>query len=217
MTEFKSASTRYLYVDLCFTIVKENTTFKFIKYVIQKEGMTIQKILYALYMSKFFSVWQSIVKPTKYTRSKLLLKLLTGVKRDVIEDHAHEYAKNALSYNSRENVINKIKDAQECGVHVTILSASIDPVVKAFANILSTDYICSTLAYKNKLVTGTLKFDMTGQKSRYVSTALHTTMITDNFEDIEMQNTIDEFYIVLKQRSHKKIWDRVSKVKGYIS
>lgn len=217
MTEFKSASTRHLYVDLCFTIVKENTTYKFIKYVIQNEGMTIQQILYALYMSKFFSVWQSIVKPTKYSRSKLLLKLLTGIKRDVIEDHAHRYAKDALSYNSRKNVISKIKDAQKCEVHVTILSASIDPVVKAFANILSTDYICSTLDCKNRLVTGTLKFDMTGQKSGYVTTASHTTMITDNLEDIEMQNTIDEFYIVLKHRSHKKIWNSVSKVKGYIS
>lgn len=216
MTESKSDSTRHLYVDLCFTIVKENTTYKFVKYVIQNEGMTLQKILCTLYMSKFFSVWQRIVRPREYNRSKLLLKLITGIKKDVLEGHALRYAKDALSNNARENVINMIKNAQKRGEHVTILSASIDPVVRAFAHILSTEYSCSNLAYKNRLATGDLKFDMTGQKSGCVTTALHTTMITDNFEDIEMQNKIDEFFIVLKHPSHRKIWNTVSKVKGYI-
>ena len=216
MPKVKSNLPPHLYVDLCFTIVKENTTYSFIKRVIQHSGTIPQKILYIFYMSKFFSAWQMLMRPKNYNRTVLLIKLISGFKKKELEKLAHSYAEHALSFNGRQEIINMITDAKNRNENITILSASIDPVVKAFAHILTIDYRCSTLRYDNEVSTGELKFDMTGLKSSYVATSKHTTMVTDNFEDIEMQEKINDFYIVLNHPSHKKFWKTVSCVKGYI-
>ena len=207
----------HLYVDLCFTIVKENTTYSFIKHVIKHSGTIPQKILYNFYMSKFFSAWQVTLRPKAYNRTMLLIRLISGFKKDELEEHARKYAKCALSFNGRAEVIDMINDAKNRNENITILSASIDPVVKAFAHILAIDYRCSTLEYDNGVATGELKFNMTGLKSSYVTSFKHTIMVTDNFEDIEMQGKINDFYIVLNHPSHKKYWKAVSGIKGYIS
>jgi phosphoserine phosphatase len=168
-------------------------------------------------MSKFFSIWQRIMRSQNYNRTTLLLNLIVGFKKDILEAHAMQYAKRALSFNARDEVIKMITDAKNRQDDVTILSASIDPVVKAFSDILSVDYRCSTLKYNNNLATGALNFDMSGLKSRHVTNLTHTTMITDNFEDIEMQSKINEFYVVLNHPSHKKFWQAINNVKGFIS
>jgi phosphoserine phosphatase len=181
-----------LVVDLCGTIVLENTTHSFLK-VLQLRGAS--RFLRSLLLSRLGLAVGERVAPALHRRG--LMACLRGMPLVVLKDEACRYAKTALAQNGRKEVILRVAEQPaEC----LLASASLDVIVEAFAACLSIPlWVASTLEIgADGNCTGHLHRDLTGRKLAAISILLGEApgtfhLITDNPEDTDLMDAAISF------------------------
>ena len=187
-----------LVVDLCGTIVRENTTHGFLLY---HEYPLIRRLWARFVLSRVISFAISRISPGAQRR--LLIRSLYGLPLARLHEMAMNYAETSLRKNARETVLTKIREQKICKGRVLLASASLDFIVEAFAAQLESDgFVATELCYDaNGVCQGKINRDSTGCKLSRLHEAnlgkpFQFDAISDNPEDVDLKNAANEFWFV---------------------
>lgn len=196
------------YLDLCYTTVNENTTYGFVKFALTKQKQYDRLLTYCFITSKLFSLVSRLFDKYGSLQVGLVVRLLRGTPRNTLYDLANNYAAQSYKKMRRDHIHEFCKARISEGAEFMLLSASLDPVVSAFARLLAMPYTCSELEYDDLgICQGTFRRNISGHKSDFLKANQLNFMITDNFEDFEMHHKVEKFYVVLKKPKHRAFWD----------
>lgn len=193
---------KILVVDLCGTVVYENTTQGFLR---QARLPLPWRMLADLLLSRI-STFPAHRFDCEQLHRKALIACLRGLPRFDLLRQAEEYARSALSSRARLDVLRRIKAAQDEGVRVVLASASLDFIVEGFAKALFAESAVSTrLMYRaDDRCVGRIAVDSTGRKlvllNEYVkSSEFGFDVITDNAEDTDLMQAAENVWFIHAQ------------------
>lgn len=179
--------------DICGTLVRENTTRGFLAWMAGHGGRT-REIHAAL--SRPVS-WVSVRSGVDLSR-RLLIRTLRGYDRAQLETEARAYAERALAQRGRVSLLETLRRNAQAGGTLVLASATLDPVARAFGDILGAKAaVSSRLAYDaHHRCLGRLDSDLTGRKWTEVRFLIATSkpedviLHTDNHEDLELMQHV---------------------------
>ncbi len=206
-------SQKLIVCDVCDTLYRSNTTFDFIRFVVEKEKW-VQRSLLLLVVSRKSPLFYFLVIAGKLFHQDLIrkvaLRFLKGKSKIDLDLLAQQFYSDFLESRANMKVFEKILTN---GVTTTLLlSSSIDPVIATIAHSNKLRFYSSELKWKQGKATGTLRKDMTGKKHEVVNKILseehfnRLQVITDNRSDWELVKLADERFIVIKNESEKIFW-----------
>lgn len=193
----RPASPRLLVVDLCGTIVRENTTHAFLREAAL--GGWRGSAARALLSRAGFAA--ALMMPRGGHRA-LACACLAGVEREGLRAAAARYAERALARSARRSVLDEIDASRSAGVPVVLASASLDVIVEAFARRLgATDWIATELGWgRDGRCSGRIVRDATGRKLSLLverrGPLPPMRVLTDNPEDTDLVDAAIEARIV---------------------
>jgi phosphoserine phosphatase len=178
-----------LVVDLCGTLILENTTREFVRRLRLSPGAAL---LRAFALSRFAAMLGSLTG-RDLVRS-LLIRCLRGQSKSGLETAARDYVKRALAEKNNPRVLLMIREAKLEYRQVYLATASLAAIALAVVQELQLDgYIASDLAYEaDDICTGGLALDATGNKWNLLLSRFprfrdsHVTVVTDNVEDDDL-------------------------------
>jgi len=188
-----------LIVDLCGTLVRENTTHGFLR------ALPLPMFARMHITAALSRLGSGFYRRTGIDiRLRVLIPVLRGLHASLLDDCAVTYAQNCLRQHNNPIVLRAVQQARDRGVKVILATASLDPIAKAFCNILQLDgFVSAKLAYDSEDVClGFLAQDTTGQKLKYVGELLgpnvleHFHVFTDNPEDMDLISAAQQAYFV---------------------
>jgi HAD superfamily phosphoserine phosphatase-like hydrolase len=202
--------------DICDTLFYSNTTFDFIKFVLQEKGWTGKIRQFKSFTRKSSPVFVGLYILQKFSKQdwpkKLCLRLLKGLSKEELFQFGEAFEKHFLTSRLVEKTHQMLNQLKKEGKQVVLISASIDPVVAAIAKALEVDFRCSELAYdKQGYFTGALKHEMTGQKRTAVRLMLSSedalfAVATDNFSDRGLVEAACQRYVVVYNEKALNYW-----------
>jgi phosphoserine phosphatase len=196
------------YLDLCYTTVRENTTYGFVKFTLIRRREFTKLLNYYFVTSKFFSLVSKLLGKRGSLQVDLVVLLLKGIPREALYNLAEHYADSSYRKKRRDSVHEFCQARIAAGDQFTLLSASLDPVVSAYSRLLKMPYASSELEYDDSGdCQGKFKNNISGHKSELLKADQLNFMITDNFEDFEMHDKVQKFYVVLKKAKHRSFWE----------
>lgn len=169
---------KYIF-DLCGTLVSENTTKGFSRFLMQEKGRG-QGVLLLDLMAKYFSFL-----PFDMNRKFWLSRFLGETKRDLYR-LAVLYARDTLKDKANPKVLSQLYNAKDNGAEIWLMSASVDPVVAGFVEILGLDGgVSSRMQYsESEVCTGRLQQDLSGSKQYHIPKHINKFIFfSDNEED----------------------------------
>jgi phosphoserine phosphatase len=189
-----------LVVDLCGTLILENTTREFVRRLRLSPGATL---LRAFALSRVAAILSNLsgrdlVRP-------LLIRCLRGHSKPDVEAAARDYVHRALAEKNNHRVLLEIHEAKLEHRQVYLATASLAAIAVAVVQELQLDgYVASDLAYRaDDICTGQLALDSTSNKwnlllSRFpVLRDAHMTVVTDNPEDDDLMRHASVAYRVV--------------------
>lgn len=188
-----------LVVDLCGTLIREDTTRGFIRSL----GLTGWRSI--LVRAANLPSLRRACNLLRYDLArKLLVAALRGFPKDFLESAATEYAAAALEELGRPRVLEAIRAALAAGQPVYLATATLDPVAAAVTSRLGlTGMVSSELAYDSAgRCTGRLALDRTGckwaglQRMNPSLGAGKMTFYTDNSEDLDLMSRASEVHFI---------------------
>lgn len=204
--------------DVCDTLFYSNTTFDFLRFVLERERDTGRLRTLQLLSRRWsplflgLSAWQRLRggDPIKTAA----LRLLRGFSRPRLYALGEEFAAEFLESRKLARPHQLLRELQgQAGGRAVLLSASLDPVIAAIARRLGTEFRSSELNYDAQgNCRGTLRRDLTGQKLVALaellgSTALPPlTVVTDNFTDRELVTAAAHRHVVVHRAAAKQFW-----------
>lgn len=196
--------TKILLVDLCDTFYPCNTTMGFISYVIKRDSLIVNSYYLKVISSIIFKILKIDIKRLLY------LKKIKGKTKRELSHLADSYIETLTP---NEEVIQKIKEYQDLGYKVIIVSASLDPIVKSVVSKFGFDgYESTTIGYSNDLCTGKIIKDLLGNKATIVRKIKEANnrvvFITDNMSDDTCIEYCDKFYAVIPKGKRETFWER---------
>lgn len=186
-----------LVVDLCGTIVKQNTTHGFLR---SEWFPGWRKRLAALILSRAGGVFLSRLLAGQ--QRALLILLLRGLDQEELRQWAEKYAEKILREHPREDVLDAIRERKRAAQPIYVASASLDFIVEAFAKVLGADgYVATELVYRRGRCAGFVERDSTGVKLALLVADLGVEpkgfdVITDNPEDTDLMNSAVETWFI---------------------
>lgn len=188
-----------LIVDLCGTLVRENTTHGFVRRL-------PLPMLTRLRVSAVLShLGGSLYRRSGIdVRSRVLIPALRGLHSEVLRDCAVAYARDCLTQHNNPIVLRAVQQARASGAKIILATASLDPIAAAFCDILQLDgFVSARLAFDSRNVClGFLAQDTTGQKLKYVCEQFGTNIrdrfdvFTDNSEDVDLMTAAQQAYFI---------------------
>lgn len=189
---------KILVVDLCGTIVRENTTHGLL---VSPELPLLRRLWARFILSRVAAYLASRISPG--AQRVLLINCLRGLSNVTLRNVATKYAKTALSRNARRTVLARIHHHKAQGGRVLLASASLDFIVEAFALELASDgFVATELCYDaNGVCRGKISRDATGCKLSRLREVIgeesfQFDAITDNPEDLDLKNAANEFWFI---------------------
>ena len=189
-----------LIIDICGTLVKENTTHAFIKFI----SLSWQeRAVYSLAMSHLMGLITDCLHID--LRRRMLVRILKGMSQEYLYKAAEEYAKKSLLNQGNEFILSEISKHKNSTI--CLASASLDPIVSAFAKLIKADcFVASQLAYdSNGLCKGYISDDATGRKWELITRNCKINVnhhfvktYTDNSEDIDLIENSNIVYFLNK-------------------
>ena len=208
--------TKLAVFDVCDTLYKSNTTFDFIRFVLETEQKSFKALLFRLFTFKyspFFILFYLIQKLNKQDVCKQqCLALLKGYSNEALRELARQFKETVLEKVKIEATHQLLADCKEDGTEVILLSASIDPVIDVIAASLGVKALSSTLAYTNTgIFNGRLDFEMTGKKQTKIEGfGYHETtelmVVSDNFTDKKLMSLARHKYAVIYSEEARQYW-----------
>lgn len=154
----------FMIIDLCGTLVKENTTHAFVGYINLPWMKRFIRYIAMGHLVGFFSAYFY-----NNLRKKMLAYTLKGISREKLYELAKEYAQKTLIDKGNKFILSEISAHENATI--CLASASIDPVVSAFAQLINADcFVSSQLAYDSAgICQGYYASDATGVKWRLIT------------------------------------------------
>ncbi|WP_143961594.1 HAD-IB family phosphatase [Litoribacter populi] len=206
--------------DVCGTLYRSNTTYDFLKYYLNKNN-NLQYLKICLLLSlpgKALVVALSKIGWNLPLR-EYLVGLLKGAPKEEVALEAEKFVKEILCSKKIDRVHEVLKSASCEKKEIILISASIDPVVKAIADELGvSSFICSTLDVDAKgCYTGKFSIDIKGKKAGFAFEngciqSEFTTVFTDNKDDIDLIELCETSFVISK-RQNVNYWKK--KLKPY--
>lgn len=165
-----------LLVDLCGTLIAENTT------------------------NGFLDRWLKLSPSRRRVRSLfggrriVSVTALRGLDRQFLEQEAAEYVRDRLAHHSNPLVLEAIRSAQSSGAAIYLATASLDCIANAVREQLRlNDVVTARLGYdRRERCTGFFALDTTGRKLQHLRQLLsekairQATAYSDNSEDLDL-------------------------------
>jgi len=194
-------------VDLCGTLVLENTTRGFLEHLRrQNRAHCLADVALSPLVSRFAAITGAdIVRP-------MLIRSLRGIPKDTLYEEASLYVDDLLHLKLNEKVVRLIEDRKSKGAQFVLATASLDPIAAAVGRSMSfSRVISSKLEYRNGVSTGHLELDVRGAKWSQVMTSFpelanseKIVAITDNAEDEDLRSVATELHYMAHQNAARK-------------
>jgi phosphoserine phosphatase len=191
---------KVLVIDLCGTLILENTTREFLRSLRLSLRGTL---LRGFALSRVAAILGNLAD---YDLSRpLLIRCLRGLSKSCIEAAARDYVHRALAERNNHHLLVEIQRAKLEHRQVYLATASLAPIAISVVHELQLDgYVASDLAYQmDDICTGQLALDSTGNKwdlllSRFPEFRdADMTVITDNTEDEDLMQHASIAYRVI--------------------
>lgn len=209
--------------DVCDTLFYSNTTFDFLRFVLQQQGktakLTLLKALTTRWSPLFvgLAVWQKAAggDPIK----AVALRLLAGTPKAELYALGHRFVAEFLPARRIARSHELLASAAGTSTRVLLLSASLDPVIAALAEALGpVEFVSSQLEYDAQdRSTGRLQRELTGQKQHALQQLLtnqtepvRLAVATDNFTDLELVTQAELRYVVVHSAAAKQFWQNLN-------
>lgn len=166
-----------LIVDLCHTLIAENTTKAFLDDWLIRDG------------------WRQRLRKSILGRKRpTFLLALRGLSKQFLYEQADDYVRDRLSRIANPEPLDAVSHAQKRGLPVYLASASLDPIAAAVARQLSLNGVVSSrLKYDTRdLCAGFMALNVTGKKLAHLRLILTDSQLrdsavyTDNIEDTDI-------------------------------
>lgn len=172
-------SKRTLILDLCGTLVSENTTHGFLC------SLPVSGLRRAVLNAALSRMGGAVCNRVGIdARLALLVPALKGLQRDFLYEHGVAYAKECLRRGSNPMVVSAIGAARDAGAKVILATASLDPIASAITRVLELDGVVSAeLAYDDDTgrCLGRLAHDTTRTSCQCLTTRMTTKNLTMGF------------------------------------
>jgi phosphoserine phosphatase len=189
-----------LVVDLCGTLILENTTREFVRNLQLSLSATLLRAFALSRVAAILSTFagRDLVRP-------LLVRCLRGHSKPGLEAAARGYVHRALAEKNNHRVLLAIHEAKLERRQVYLATASLAAIAIAVVQELQLDgYVASDLTYQaDDICTGQLAIDSTGHKwnlllSRFPGLRdAHMTVMTDNPEDDDLMRHASVAYRIV--------------------
>lgn len=201
----------YLF-DICGTLYKSNTTYDFIGYYLQKHNRLkylYYKSLFSLPAKIFFKIL-SVTGKSAGVR-EFLVGFIAGADKVELDSASAEFIKDFLSRKKIDATHDLLTSKIKNNDRVLLVSASIDPVVKAIAQHLGVAEYCSTvLEYHEGIATGRILADLEKSKLKYlldnriINKDQTFAVFTDSFADLDIVLVSSECTIICRVSERQK-------------
>lgn len=202
--------------DVCNTLYDSNTTFDYIKFVLEKENQLKKLKKVNSFDGKYhprniFSYVLNKLVGIDYAKS-LAVKQLKGLSKEELDAYAVQFFNEVLSKKQINIVFKKIKSLNE--EHIVLASASLEPIIQEISNRLNAkSYACSTLEYDNGISTGKIKQEAKGKKLDLLKEKMvlsnDYTFISDNFSDKNIMKTSSNPIAVVYNEKSNHFWEEI--------
>jgi phosphoserine phosphatase len=204
-------------VDVCGTLVWEDTTIGLLRYHLdrapERRWRAVCLKLLVSRSSPLFWIFVALERLLRlHVLKHVLVRLLKGDSTQDLEQSAQEYAHMLWRERRVPAVWSAIQDAA-AGGRVVLASASLEPVVRNLASLLSARYVASSLDVRHGVLTGRYGTDITGDKIRALREqhAVDVTeggccVISDNWSDRLLLSHAAHAVVVLHRASHRSRW-----------
>lgn len=208
--------TGYCIVDVCGTLVKDDTTIGLLRWHFVRHSRWRLLLLGSL-TARWSPLRLLMAVMEKVTRRHLLkhglVRLLKGDSVAEVEQSASGYADWLLSSRRVEHVTKLLDGSKARAEGLVLASASLEPVVAALASRLGARFVASSLSTANGRHLGRYARDLTGQKLAALDELLpadwkkHAVIgISDNLTDRTLLQTVQKPYVVLHSHGHRARW-----------
>jgi len=199
--------------DVCDTIYSANTTFYFLDSFFEsnREYQRFRKFT-KLYLVKVLNA--IIYKITKKDLIRLYAtRFLKGFSVDEIESYCKEFVANTLSKKEQKVIINKLKDYQQSGYKIVLMSGSYEFIVKEVASFYKADnYFASELEVENGFFLGRYKKDILLSKSEILKYNYdkfeELIVVSDNKSDLELMKMANKSFAVCNRVKDCNFWNQ---------
>lgn len=207
--------TGYRIVDVCGTLVKDDTTIGLLRWHFARHRRWRLWLLQCL--TARMSPARLMVAAAERVTGRHLLKhgLVSLLRGDAVVDVEHsavQYADWLLTYRRVEQVSVLLANS-DTNAALVLASASLEPVVQALAIRLNAEFVASSLATEGGRHLGRYSSDLTGKKIEALDERLSSdwrrhpyTAISDNLTDRALLEGAQVAYVVLHGSRHRARW-----------
>lgn len=181
---------KHVYVDLCDTLIKGNTTFMFLDSFF-KYRKNDKYWLYRKFSTSFFMrvIFKLLLLVKIDLNRRIAIRFLKGYDAEFLRSHVKEMLENG-SFVENKQLIEVLQCAKSKNIPITIVSASLDFIVEVVACHYSFNYYSSKLGYINNKCQGCITLDLLFNKDKiFDSIDLNNVtycFISDNVQDVKI-------------------------------
>lgn len=209
---------QFFVVDVCGTLVRDDTTLGLLRHHFARTGNRRGRLLALKLSTAKWSPARFFVAVLEKATGRHLLKhflvgMLAGDREEALALSAREYAQELIKNRRVASVWTRLVPDQ-VGDRIVLASASLEPVVKALAELLGARYVSSTLEHRNGVLTGRYQDDLTGRKAEAIERKYGKGLlakpffaISDNLSDRDLLEKACCACVVLHRESHRERWN----------
>lgn len=203
--------------DVCDTLFYSNTTFDYLRYVLQKKQLNSRqqwlRVLTTHWSPAYIglAVWQKLTGGDAI--KTVALRLLAGISKEELYALGREFLTDFLDTRRIGQTHELLTNLTGSSTRIVLLSASLDPIIAALATALEVEFISSELEYNaQQNCTGRLRRELGGQKHHALRELLgeeatpRLAVATDNFTDRELVASAACRYVVVHNAAAKHFW-----------
>ncbi|HEM8345814.1 TPA: haloacid dehalogenase-like hydrolase [Providencia stuartii] len=188
-----------IYFDVCGTLYSTNTTFHFLKFLHSKQKNYLRLTLCLILMSPIGKI---LNKLKILSIRKIMIKSLKGLDKISTHKIAEIYVNDILPKYEINNIIRLFnKFIFDKDNKVILISASIDPVIKAIADKYHITYHSSILEVNNDKFSGRLSLDLKGNKKPFFDKKSNSIFYSDNLDDLLCHENVTEYYFINRKNT----------------
>jgi HAD superfamily phosphoserine phosphatase-like hydrolase len=200
--------------DVCGTLYHTNTTYSFLEYYFRKKDRAKYWLIQLLLSLPGKAIVVALTKiGIKADLRTFLIGILKHENAYEVERYANLFVSEELNSKRFLKTQSILKKAQEENRRIVLVSASLEPVIKAIADELEVEEYFASILEKSEegIYSGKLSQDLKGNKIRLIEKyfdiqAAHFFVYTDNLDDIALIELSRKAYVISKKRNLKK-WE----------
>ena len=209
-------------VDVCGTLVQDDTTLGLllVHFVRSRSRRPLRPHILSLLSARSSPArWAFVLLERvtgKHWLKRVLVGLLAGDKASDLDASGLIYARELLCRRRVAPVWERLRKTSRPN-QVILASASLEPVVRALAELIGARYVASSLEVRGGVLTGRYIEDLTGRKEAAISLKFGPNALnepfaafSDNLSDRPLLSKAFYACVVLHRASHRARWTSLS-------